>query len=768
MLKRFQLLENVGQFHSTSSPAASPLLRYVLIYAENGRGKTTLSAVFHSLASGDALKISERRRLGSQNNPHVVLTHDANPPPFVFQNGAWNRTLPDLAIFDDLFVNENVYSGLSVDPDHRQNLHFLVIGANGVALNRQLQDCVGRIEAHIIQLRNRQNAIPISELGNYPVDIFCGLPVEPDVEVRIQEIERSLSAAIEQDKIQTTAPFSAVGFPDFNVEAIEQTLGQTLDTLNTTVASQVQEHFQSLGPRGENWVQEGMNRIPHTDGGDVCPFCVQDLGSSHIIEQYRAYFGREYAALKVAISSALDQLREEHSRELPLRLERTLGSVAQLRAFWTRFTEVPDVSFDSETFIRDWQMSRDGLVRLLEAKSASPLEPLFFTVELSKAIADFRAERAELRAVSDALSGCNGRVTALKARAAAANPSRLQQELSWLRACQRRHSPELAVLCNQYLEEREAKAATEQLRDETRQQIEQHRAIAFPTYQAGINRYLERFGVAFRLDRVAPADTRGGATCNYDFVINNVSIPITADTGQNGQPCFRNTLSSGDRNALALAFFFAALDVEPNLAQKIVVLDDPLSSLDENRAFATVQEVRSLGGRVAQLVLLSHDKAFLGRVWEGVRRDDTICRPLKIQRAGQSSVIEDWDVGTDSITEHDRNHLLLREYLRNGPGASSRPIAVAIRPLLEGFARVAFPEHCTSRPRAFSQFMAICHQRLGTPNEILNAQDYHELNELVEYGNLFHHETNAAWETAPVNDAELHGYVTRTLDFAAR
>jgi wobble nucleotide-excising tRNase len=45
-------------------------------------------------------------------------------------------------------------------------------------------------------------------------------------------------------------------------------------------------------------------------------------------------------------------------------------------------------------------------------------------------------------------------------------------------------------------------------------------------------------------------------------------------------PSFRNTLSAGDRNALALAFFFASLERDPQRAQKIVVIDDPISSLD--------------------------------------------------------------------------------------------------------------------------------------------------------------------------------------------
>src|SRR5260370_40439000 len=114
MLTRFQLLQDIGLFQSTSSPAASPLLRYVLIYAENGRGKTTLSAIFHSLATGNPISINERSRLGSPDPPFIILASGAGPPPFIFQTGACNQPLSDWIIFHDHFVNENVCSGFVV------------------------------------------------------------------------------------------------------------------------------------------------------------------------------------------------------------------------------------------------------------------------------------------------------------------------------------------------------------------------------------------------------------------------------------------------------------------------------------------------------------------------------------------------------------------------------------------------------------------------------------------------------------------------------
>ncbi len=137
MLERVQLLRNVGQFDNVATGANLPFSKLTTIYAENGRGKTTLAAIFRSLANGDTQLVSERQRLGSANLPHVIV--GINGTTAIFTNGAWNRQVPEIVVFDDQFVADNVYSGLAVGSGHRERLHELIIGAQGVQLNNALQ-----------------------------------------------------------------------------------------------------------------------------------------------------------------------------------------------------------------------------------------------------------------------------------------------------------------------------------------------------------------------------------------------------------------------------------------------------------------------------------------------------------------------------------------------------------------------------------------------------------------------------------------------------
>ncbi|MCX6842659.1 MAG: AAA family ATPase [candidate division WOR-3 bacterium] len=763
MINRLQLLRNIGQFDSVTAAANIPLARLTLVYSENGRGKTTLAAILRSLATGDPLPIAERRRLTAQRPPHVVLECSGGPPPAVFENNAWSRTLTDIVVFDDVFIDQNVYSGLSVQARHRQNLHELILGAPAVALSRQLLQFVERIEEHNRELRARERAIPTADRGPFSMDEFCALPARPDIDQAIQEAERALAAAQEQDAIRTTPPFELLSLPEFDLAAVERVLQQDLAALDAATLTQVQTHLAQLGRGGETWVADGMRRIPQVGGAAVepCPFCAQDLQGSPVIQHYRVYFSDAYAALKRTVSDALGALNRAHGSDVPAGFERALRVAVERRQFWSRFCEVAEFTLDTATIVRDWRAAREAVVAQLATKQAAPFDSMGITAETRVLVVTYEAHRATIATTNQLLREANQAINVAKERAATANSTILAADLARLKALRVRHTPQTTPLCDDYLRERAAKEITEGLRDQTRAQLEQLRTTVFPGYQTAINLYLSRFNAGFRLDSVTYANTRGGPTCIYNVLINNMPVAIDGADPIPGEPSFRNTLSAGDRSTLALAFFFASLDQESRLANKVVVIDDPISSLDEHRALTTVQQIRRLAERTAQAIVLSHNKPFLCRLWEGA--DATARAALEVVRDGDGSTLRTWDVAQDSITEHDRRHSNLRDYLARR-AADTREVARSIRPHLEAFLRVAYPEHFTPGSM-LGPFISLCDQRVGTAQEILDAESIQELRDLNEYARRYHHQ---GWEIEPINDGELHGFVERALRFARR
>jgi wobble nucleotide-excising tRNase len=377
MIKRLRLLRNIGLFDSVAAGATIDLAPLTLVYAENGRGKTTLAAILRSLATGDPIPIAERRRLAAAHPPHVVLDCDGGPPAAMFQDDAWTRTVPNMGVFDDVFVDRNVYSGLAVGAEHRQNLHELILGAQAVALSQQQEEAIRRIEGHNSELRVKAAAIPNEARGGLSVEDFCALPARADIDDAIQEAERRLDAARQQDPIRQAPVFDKLRLPELDVAAIEHLLRQDLPALDAATAARVQAHVAALGPGGERWIDEGMHRIPLPEpeaATPPCPFCAQPLGDSPVIQHYRAYFSAGYTALKERIAARLADIDRIHGGQSQAAFERTVRVAGERAQFWSRFCDVPTVSVDTARVAGDWIAARDAVAEAVRAKQAAPLE----------------------------------------------------------------------------------------------------------------------------------------------------------------------------------------------------------------------------------------------------------------------------------------------------------------------------------------------------------------------------------------------------------
>ena len=190
-----------------------------------------------------------------------------------------------------------------------------------------------------------------------------------------------------------------------------------------------------------------------------------------------------------------------------------------------------------------------------------------------------------------------------------------------------------------------------------------------------------------------------------------------------------------------------------------------MTSLDENRSLTTVQEVKRLIGKVSQVVVLSHSRPFLCSLWDST---DRIARTaIKVIRENDGSNLIPWDVKQDSITEHDKRHAKVVAYIASNNAADEREVAQALRPILESYMRVAYPEDFPP-DSLLGPFINVCEQRRGRPNEILDAANIAELQDLLDYANKFHHDSNQAWETEVINDQMLQQFCKRTLAFTRR
>ena len=760
MLNNFNLIRNIGKFDSVDAGANLDLNKLALIYAENGRGKTTLATILSSLGNNKPLAIIERTRLGGQGEPHIVITSN-NGDTVIFQNGAWSDSDISLLVFDDTFVADNIYSGIDVDSEHRQKLHELIIGAEGVALNSALQQIVASIERHNQAIREKGARITAGMRYGLSVELLCALENIEGIDDLLQNAERALAAARKSEVIAQRNSFISLSLPDFDVEALNTLLAKSLPNIEAAAAEQVNEHIASLGAGGESWIATGMKVASDNNLSD-CPFCKQDLSGSEIIAHYQSIFSQEYLGLKEEISTCLSDFGNEHRAELMTAFERNVRTLTENRQFWSEFIDVPEIDLDTALVTQLWRSCFETIKALLDAKKESPLDAFFLNQEILDLVDEYHAVRNTVHDLSSSLAAVNERIEVLKESASGSNVATLEADLNRLKATKSRYSETVTVLCDDYLAEVALKTATEEERVSARAALDQYREQVFPQYQDAINRYLIKFNAGYRLEDVSSVNNRGGSSCNYSVLIENISVPLRSN--QAGQPSFKTTLSSGDRNALALAFFFASIEMNANRANMVVIIDDPMTSLDDHRSLTTIQQIKELVNTVDQVIVLSHSKPFLCNLWCGAQ--SLPLSAMKISRSGSGSTLSEWDVNQDSITEHDRNYLMVSDFIENGHGADERSVARALRPILESYVRITCPS-IFPPGSLLGRFLDTCRQHENTQSQILEPNVRAELRALLDYANQFHHDTNQAWQTAHINDQELLDHARRTINFVS-
>lgn len=765
MLSKIKLVQQIGQFENVSSQIdLGPLS---IIYAENGRGKTTLVSIFRSLQTGEDIPIRERKRLGAVNNPKVVLSFTDEQDDVIFENGVWSKIKSNILIFDEKFINDNIFSGLVVQSPQREGLHGLIVGAQGVQLLRALQGAVNGIEEHNKKLRTLAASFPSGVLRGLTVDQFCGLVELDNADERIDEVRKSLSAARQQESIIKMADFEALPSALITPESMETELGKKLPDISSVAEMKVISHISKLGTGGESWLAQGyaLAKEHELELGDDCPFCAQSLTPSDLAQAYSAHFSEAYENLKARISRLIARLDEIYGSSSIERIKSIYNQNKTKWLFWNEFTTIEPIELDIEQFVEIAIEVKSSLTNQLEEKAGAPLEPLSLNVESKNALEKLAIALKNIDHYNNEVTSLNQIIAKIKESVSVTSAQAVQNELHKLEAARDRKEPKIAAKCDAYLAEVAAKKATEALRTKSRKQLEHHLAQVFPAFQTSINAYLLRLNAGFRIDGVKSQNSRRGPSCVYNIVIDscpNYPIPITQDII--GEPSFKTALSTSDRNTLALAVFLASVEMDPQRQTATVLIDDPINSLDEHRQHSTLTEIRRLANEVPQVLVMSHSRPLACQLWE--TKGQIGKAAIELARAGAGSILRLWDVSAHGVTEHDKRHAKLREYLVN-QGQNSREIAEAIRPSLEAFLRVAYPADFPPGTM-LGQFLAKCNQRVGGHEEILTLIDINELTALKDYGNLFHHDTNQAYQTADINDAQLVQYVTRTLNFAKR
>ena len=755
-IKKIISIKNVGRFKNSTPTTNNPQwAKHTLIFGANGYGKTTICAVFRSALMCASELIIGRKTLGVNGEQSIDLLCDNGT--IHFDGANWSEAIPHLAIFDSVFVAENIHSGDIVELEHRRNLYRVIIGHKGLLLAEEDTKLTVASRAKTLEITAADKLIRPDYIdANLTINQYLELEEVPDIDDKITKQEIDLNAIRQAIQIQNRPSLSTLTIPIFP-DQFGILLAHTIDDVAEDAEQKMNLHLEmhKIIDQGETWLAKGMQHI--TDGN--CPFCGQDVSASTLIASYRGLFGDAYATFKSNIASlrtqVLKQLSDVIIGNLTTQSAQNDGNIdfwKQYCVFDSSLLELPDTS--AETI----SMLRNECCILLDRKANSPLDSITLKQNFDISLESFVQLSDTITVINAALEGMNVIISAKKSETSKVTARDAENELTRLKAAKKRFAIGTVKYCADYNKLVIEKAVIEKAKETNRLELNIHTDTVMGPYASHINKYLDDFNAGFSITNTTHSFPGGIATSSYQLVINQTHIDVGNERTLFDTPSFKNTLSAGDRNTLALAFFLVQLKHDTNLASKIVVFDDPFNSQDAFRRLQTVHEIKWTGKQCAQVIVLSHDADFLLDVWNQSPHDSRVSLQLSGQIAhGTKIAAHNLETACRERVTAELHDLLS---YRNEEIGAPLDIVKKMRIVLESFCR--------------NTYASVFHEQdnLGTIiKNIRDIGDQHPACDLLdaldlinEYSCKYHHGDDSSIACSRhIDVTELRGFVDKTL-----
>lgn len=584
LISTISCLRRTGVFADFPPPPNEiQFLRYNLIYGFNGSGKTTLSRLFEAIrGGGDRTNVSDGAECTFELNDGSTVSLgtalEANP------------IATKVAVFNEDFVERSLtWKSGSARPIVYIGEKQAEIGAEIEALEKRLgelraNDTLKAAEwassSRALERSNRDLARLITNELNLGRG-YTATQLRSDYAARTYGPDDRLSeedAKANKELINRPDAADTVAYQSLNVD-FDRLGTLAADCLSTTVESLTIEALQRRSD-ALPWVAEGLEL--HSDE-PACLFCGQNLARERLEDLKKALrqgfdeLRGKVSAARAQIDSAVTQLRTVRS-SLP---QSFAGFLPKHRAILGERANALRVAIDAagkalvrwDNQLKDKDHAADTLV-LLERRQGEPT-----TATLQELVAAWETATAEH----------NDEVSRFKELQAEA---RLRLKAHHLAHAQSSYDQTVAAESN-------AKDAAKAARDSLQQADQQ------------------LITLRGKLREHAPA-----ANVLNPLIASYLGHKrITVEVSDDGYRICRDRrlvvkpLSEGEKTAIAFCYFLISLNAEgQKIDDLIVIVDDPISSLDTRAMTFVFALIKSKLDCAAQLFIMTHNLEFMREV----------------------------------------------------------------------------------------------------------------------------------------------------------
>lgn len=604
-VKRIARIERYRIFRDFTWPDALPdFARFNLIYGWNGVGKTTLSGVFSYLQSKQIMTegrvdwLFEQRTVSSAN-----IGNEQTPAVRVF-----NRDTVARSVFESSQGSLPPVYYLGQDSAEKQaqieqlQVKLVDLERRKVELEGRQSSAIRRFDAFCTdQARAIKNLLTAqgSEFNTYNAARFKQradeLLASPQLRLSEADIDRLTSIKSASAKDPIAVPSS--NYPDFL--DLNQKVSQVLE--KTVVAATLAELTEN--PQLSVWVRTGLHLHTGEQQRDTCSFCNQIIEPQRL-EQLEAHFNDAFERFLAEISDLLNQVKATKTfiEKLPIPEKHLLHE--HLIASYD--SEVQ--SLKQQTYLVLTVLG--NIVKALEAKAANPFKKLELREFLIGGNGEYQ-EASKLRIFFEILNTVGSAFSVAVGKSAFDNIRRLIQQHN-------QHSEKFTA------EQRQARFALEveevnKALESFSNQSEELQGLASQKLAVNIDiletsKTIKQLNVEIR-QHSAAADELTNDLVSY---LGREELKFTTHAGgynitRNGQPALH--LSEGERTAISFIYFLKSLqDSSFNLQQGVVVIDDPISSLDANSIYSAFGFMKARIKDAGQVFVLTHNFTFFRQV----------------------------------------------------------------------------------------------------------------------------------------------------------
>lgn len=669
MIKRIQNIQNVGAFREFTNGGSIQFEKLTFIYGLNTKGKTTLTDILTSLKENDPSLITNRKSIPTVNsnqkvNLFIRPESTGSELPCAFSNNEWTQlnSNENLHIFGSDFIHKNLFTGLSIERQNKENLTRFILGQEGVLLATQIAEDKRLLR----QKRSSLNDFLPTYLRDKPEgDHQPFLTIDPNL-INIEQSKQELidfEQRLKQEQQRYQRPSEILSIEDYpqliipttDLQKIIVRINSLLDSdyneITSAALARLQLHIENnfeITENAEQWIKEGLDTRKLQS--ENCSFCGQSLiNATDLLNAYHSYFNEAYREFISEISNEIDNLSKELQSVNFNSFTKVFAKNALLNQYsqlinTERFTELVSAlnnlleSLDENILNQSISHYVNQVNQAFTNKVRRPYEKIA-TIDFSILADNVSAYINYVISISVIINDIREAINSFKEQYRdlthiAARISEIQIEIETKsRIIARFEQNEQCIIYERELQQiieidRRIVSNEHELTVNQNQYLDR--------FYQNIDRHFKQFGSEhFTLER--GTNNRGHQPVYYLKVkFRNVEID---------ESNISKVLSESDKRALALSVFWSKIDFlnEEQKPKAIIVLDDPVTSFDDNRIIRSINQLKVTLNAVQQIIVLTHYSHFIRNFFERGMNDNITIAFIQIEQNETTSFLDKID-----------------------------------------------------------------------------------------------------------------------------